>query len=310
MNGIKKTATVFLSTYNGEKYLKEQIDSILTQSEVFVHIIIRDDGSKDNTVNIIKEYEKKHGNIRGIFGENIGCGYSFLKMIYEEEYEDTDLYAFSDQDDIWDDDKLISASKLMDNSKKCFYYSAQNIVDENSKFIRYENCFERVSRYNIYSASMIGLSRGCTQVWNNAFHKTIVERKPNLKNILIHDTWLHYNSFFDCKQIYDPMPHMSYRQTRDNLIGADIGMGLIKNIRRKYNKFKYHNERLARIREKSAVEYEKFFSENYDSKLLMTAHYRENLFNRIYLMFSSKYNQGVSMNWRIYNTWAIIRGKL
>ena len=63
---------VLLSSYNGERYIREQIDSILRQKDVSVKILIRDDGSTDRTVEILREYEEKWNNIQVIYGKNIG----------------------------------------------------------------------------------------------------------------------------------------------------------------------------------------------------------------------------------------------
>lgn len=76
------SVAVLMSTYNGEKYLKEQIDSILAQKDVDVTLFIRDDGSSDNTIGICKEYVEKHKNIVLKTGENIGVGNSFMQLVY------------------------------------------------------------------------------------------------------------------------------------------------------------------------------------------------------------------------------------
>lgn len=92
-----------MSTYNGENYLKEQLDSIFNQKEVEINLFIRDDGSMDNTVDIVKEYMVKYPNkINLIEGNNIGFANSFYYLVkINPKYE---YYALSDQDDIWDDE--------------------------------------------------------------------------------------------------------------------------------------------------------------------------------------------------------------
>lgn len=73
-----KKVLILMSTYNGEKYLSEQIESLLNQTYKNIKILIRDDGSKDNTVNIVKEFQKNHDNITLIEGKNKGFIKSFL----------------------------------------------------------------------------------------------------------------------------------------------------------------------------------------------------------------------------------------
>ena len=99
---------VLMSTYNGEKYLREQVKSIFQQEQVKVSLYVRDDGSTDNTIKIINELQKEYDNIFLIKGENIGWRRSFRYLIdnVPTKYE---YYAFSDQDDFWLKRKLIRA---------------------------------------------------------------------------------------------------------------------------------------------------------------------------------------------------------
>lgn len=80
---------VIMSTYNGEKYISEQIDSILSQTGVEVELFIRDDGSKDNTVKIIEEYEQKHSNVHVDIGINLGFRQSFIQELLSVHLQST-----------------------------------------------------------------------------------------------------------------------------------------------------------------------------------------------------------------------------
>ena len=73
---------VAMSTYNGELYIKEQINSILQQKNVKVDLFIRDDGSKDKTLEILESYAKKWNNIHIVKGKNLGVGNSFMELLY------------------------------------------------------------------------------------------------------------------------------------------------------------------------------------------------------------------------------------
>lgn len=101
-----KSVQVVMSTYNGEKYLKEQIDSILSQEGVDVRLYIRDDGSSDRTTDILASYQE-HKNVKIEKGNNLGFAKSFLTAL--DECDEADYYAFSDQDDVWEKDKLSTA---------------------------------------------------------------------------------------------------------------------------------------------------------------------------------------------------------
>ena len=98
---------VLMSTYNGEKYLKEQIDSILAQKNVEVTIQVRDDGSTDGTIRILEEYQKC-GKLNWYSSTNMGPAKSFLDLVYNAPLK-YDYYAFCDQDDYWKEDKLYKA---------------------------------------------------------------------------------------------------------------------------------------------------------------------------------------------------------
>ena len=111
---MMKTVQILLSSYNGDKYINRQIDSILCQKDVEVHLLIRDDGSTDQTRQIIKKYEKKYPfNIKVVLGENIGWKKSFFTLL--KLAGDYDYYAFADQDDYWYEDKEISAIDVMES---------------------------------------------------------------------------------------------------------------------------------------------------------------------------------------------------
>ena len=102
----KKKIVVLLSTYNGEKYLQEQIDSILNQkSSHQIDLMVRDDGSSDGTIEILKFYEEQYpARVKVNFEKNIGYIHSFFELI--REAEGYDYYALSDQDDIWYPEKM------------------------------------------------------------------------------------------------------------------------------------------------------------------------------------------------------------
>ena len=95
---------ILLSTYNGEKYLSEQLDSLFSQAYNDFRIIGRDDGSSDKTKDILLEYKNKFNNKLDVYFENnVGPKNSFLELIKKSK---NDYVMFCDQDDIWFDNKL------------------------------------------------------------------------------------------------------------------------------------------------------------------------------------------------------------
>lgn len=307
MDTAGRSVLVFMSTYNGEKYIEEQINTILSQKNVHIRLLIRDDGSQDSTWDILKYYEGKYSNIRVVKGRNIGYAASFLTLIYDEQYEKADYYAFSDQDDIWDEDKMISGIHLMEGyGKPIFYYSAQRIVNKEGIYIRDEVCFQKVQRYSKYAASMVRLTRGCTQMWNNDFHEVLFIRRPKISEIFEHDNWVNLIAFWSADIVYDSIPHIGYRQTGDNAIGT---------YETKKDYLKYALKKSLAImgalnrREKAAKQFESVFhnSKNY---YLLTAHYRESLWKKMKLLFSKEYREGLSLKWKIFNVVLILSNRL
>jgi len=138
-----------MSTYNGEKYIREQMDSLLSQTYENIEIYVRDDGSKDDTVKILKEYEESSG-IHVIEGKNMGFSASFFEVLAAAE--DGDYWSFCDQDDIWFPEKVGLAVKWLDGQKKekpLLYYSLSEMFDESGKSLGIQEpprgslCFRR-----------------------------------------------------------------------------------------------------------------------------------------------------------------------
>ena len=210
---------ILLSTYNGEKYLVEQLDSLYNQSYKKFDILIRDDGSSDNTINIIKDYCQKHKNISYYEGNNIGPAKSFFDLInHSDKY---DYYALCDQDDVWFKDKLevaINTLKDNDNNIPLLYASKYTLTDEalnpiNSKVSSLYN-------YSDFPHSLIYNSApGCTFVFNKAARDKIVQYDINKQYYVIHDAIIHKVVAMFGKFILDNDSHMYYRQHNTNEIG-------------------------------------------------------------------------------------------
>lgn len=210
--------TVLLSTYNGEKFLREQIDSLLQQEGVNIQILARDDGSSDSTISILEEYANKYSNFNYYHNVNFGPAKSFLDLI--KNAPDTDYYALCDQDDYWDKDKLkiaITKLKELDETVPNLYYSNLRIVDENLTFYRLSHEGE-FSNPNKYSALTENLCTGCTAVFNRTAQILLKNHMP--KACTMHDTWIYILCKFLGNAVYDQEAHISYRQHGGNVVGA------------------------------------------------------------------------------------------
>lgn len=219
---MKKVA-VLMSTYNGEKYIREQITSILEQKGVQVTLFIRDDVSKDNTVNVIHDMQKQNSSIKLSAGKkNLNVGNSFMTLVYSvpDEY---DYYALADQDDIWLPDKLSEAILMLEDSGFSLYASNQENVDKNgiSMGLRYTDEKIHLTPESIISRNMLA---GCTMVFSLKVKQILSEkdRRPSaaLLRMRIHDVWIASVAAVMEGICYDERSFIQYRQHENNVVGS------------------------------------------------------------------------------------------
>lgn len=214
-----KKVQVLMSTYNGEQFLREQLNSILSQDYPNVNILIRDDGSKDKTVLILKEYCEKYSNINFYEGDNIGCWQSFMDLVKNSDIN-ADYFAFSDQDDIWDDCKIstaVFALEKMSPSIPLLYCSRLQPVGKNLEKIK-------VTIHNINFRPSFGnaiiqnICTGCTCVVNRIAIDMAINKIPTF--MVQHDWWFYLIATCYGEAYYDETSHILYRQHGNNEVGA------------------------------------------------------------------------------------------
>lgn len=219
---------VLLSTYNGEKYLSELLDSVMAQKDVLIDVLARDDGSKDKTVEILK----KNDRVQVYTGENLKPAKSFLDLILKADAS-YDYYALCDQDDVWKPDKVISAIEhIKDSNKPTLYSSAVEVVDRDLNFIR-KSFTDNSFKDPLYDILTYG-TPGCTFVFNKALMQKLKEYKPT--TISMHDSWISFVCLAVNGLFYsDHEAYILYRQHDANVLGAqrhslkDTLAGIIKN---------------------------------------------------------------------------------
>lgn len=237
----EKKVQVLMSTYNGTRYIREQLQSIYEQKGIEVNLLVRDDGSTDGTLQLLDE-ELQAGRLSWYSGNNLGPAYSFWDLL--QNAGDCDYYAFCDQDDVWDCDKLAVAANVMNNDgdKPAIYFCQTRLVDENLKEI--ENV--TISPLLTYGESlMYHFVTGCTMVINNAMRKELLLYKPSF--IRMHDIWV-YNvaQAIGASIHFDRMPHMSYRQHSANVVGQVNSVAFVwKNRWKRLKKNEHIRSRLA-----------------------------------------------------------------
>ncbi len=223
---MKKVA-ILLSTYNGEKYIKQQVESILNQTYEKITLIIRDDGSTDHTLEVLENIQHSNKTMKKIdllkdnWG-NLGYGRSFCKLImYAEDY---DYYAFCDQDDYWLEDKVESAIKKVGSidENSCVLYASNYYVCNKNLDIKgtYANNID-LFKLSLGQIFMEGQIAGFTLFFNNKLRKKAFLIK-NVEGIVSHDKWLSsVVRGLEQIYIYDSNPHAYYRRHEDTASSAN-----------------------------------------------------------------------------------------
>lgn len=210
---------IIMSTYNGEKYISEQIESIFSQKECNISLLIRDDGSTDSTVQVIKELSQKY-NIKLIQGENLKPAQSFLEALGNSD-DNVDYYAFSDQDDVWKENKIITAiNAIKEFDRPILYVSNLTAVDENKKILKDTILPSKISLD--YKDLLIRSSHlfGCTMVFNKELRDFVKIYTP--KKVIMHDLWLGLIAALKGKIVYDQNSYIYYRQHGNNHVGSQL----------------------------------------------------------------------------------------
>lgn len=215
-----KRVLVLMSTYNGEKYLREQLDSLFSQKDVDMTLLVRDDGSSDGTISVLEEYCIMYpSKIKIIRGANCGCKDSFFLLMKEavKSYPEYDYYAFSDQDDIWLDDKLISGVNALDKEKNPIklYYCDPQFVDEDLNTLDIKPI---PARNTLEESFILQPCIGCGMIFSPSVLKNGAKADSTMINI--HDAWIYRVTLaLGGTILKDRNPHILYRQHSSNVIG-------------------------------------------------------------------------------------------
>ena len=230
-----KKIDILMATYNGEKYLAEQLDSIINQTYHNWNLLIRDDNSTDRTLEIIQDYQKKDNRIKLLKDNegNLGIVKNFEELLKNSESE---FIMFSDQDDIWIENKLDVYLKTAEKIKiKGFLLHSDAILFDKNKSNILKDTF----------TSKKAINKGLENVLFNYFVQgaTILISKeiknfilPFPKEVYLHDRYIHLISELFFERIFVNEALIYYRQHGDNQIGA-------KNTIRELLSKRYFDER-------------------------------------------------------------------
>ena len=225
--------TVLLSTYNGSKFLQEQLNSLYEQTYPDIRILVRDDGSTDSTRSMLG-IEQSKGRVDILEGHNnLGPALSFFELLRSAASTATEYVAFCDQDDVWHPDKIahaVSALTGVTGSGPAMYCSRVEIVDEHLKHIGYT---EMPGKVGFGNALVENVAVGCTMVLNRKAINLICENLP--RKVLIHDWWCYLVTSCFGEVIFDEKANIKYRQHGNNTIG--LATNSVNRLGRKLRRF-------------------------------------------------------------------------
>ena len=221
-----------MSSYNGSSFIERQIKSIYNQKDVSINCFIRDDGSSDNTLQILTELQKEYANLSFTVGDNVGWEKSFLIAL--SLAPQADYYAFADQDDIWFDNKIINGlnqlAQYPDNEVVMFHC---NKISVNGDLTPLSHQIKRLSRpINRQNAVVQEYAQGCSIIFNNAAKNLLTRRLPIEK--IAHDFWVGLVCFMFGHVIYDCNPYFYHINYGNNASGEGH---LLKSWQKRWRMF-------------------------------------------------------------------------
>lgn len=263
---------ILLATYNGEKYIENQIESLENQTDKNFHIYISDDGSTDKTYNIIKSLELKYSNI-SVLEKHEQTKSSCNNFLYLLDNITADIFLFCDQDDLWHPDHVstlvneyLNLTKE-DRKKPICIHADLTVVDSNlnkleNSFFSYQQLPKTVSRYFYFIQNNV---TGCSMLINNELKKFVFHNpvflKEKLNDLLMHDSFFAAIANIFGKVIFVDKQIIDYRQHNGNVVGAKKVNSL------EYIRNKLHNLDKEKIMLKKYRIFTSFFLTYFDSLL-------------------------------------------
>ena len=209
---------VLLAAYNGERYLREQIDSVLAQEGDFdLRLRVRDDGSSDGTAAILREYRSRFPDrVEVLSGENIGYNACFFTLI--DSAADCDYCALCDQDDVWLPGKLQAAVTHLEKETRPALYAAPSRMTDADLNPR---GLTRLKKRPLTPANTLiqNICPGHNQVMNRAL-LALVQQPRDITQIYVYDLWIANLAALYGVILFDPEPRTLYRQHGNNELGT------------------------------------------------------------------------------------------
>lgn len=235
---------ILMSTYNGGKYIREQLDSLVNQTYKNIDVYIRDDGSSDDTVDIVKSYENDSFDgirfhlIEDEVKKNLGYPDCFWEIT--RKCGDAKYYSFCDQDDIWLPDKVERAVAMIQQEEaKCgedvpiMSFTSFDYCNQSMEFVRDNPLYEDMNNNMFAKGLYYTYAPGFTQVINRALFECIDADKLQGKK-LAHDIWCQWIASSCGKVLCDKGVFAHYR--RHDAAVTDANISNVKLIKRWWKK--------------------------------------------------------------------------
>jgi len=301
INLKNKKVAILLCTLQGEKYIEDQINSFLNQSYKNWTLYVSDDHSTDKTKEIVEKFQVMYGLEKIIrIGPRNGFAAHFIELTSNEKIK-ADYFAWSDQDDIWEQDKLDVAVKwlnLQPELKPVVFSSRTTLVDKNNMIIGISPLFKKPKTFR--NALVQNVGGGNTMVFNSAARE-LLNSVSLASNAVSHD-WLMYQVVTGCGGVFhnDSRPLVRYRQHENNAVGMNNSLGaklnrLVKIINGRYQIWNCKNiEIIKSIEQKLLKENQKILHDFYLAKSC------NSIKRLIHLKNSGVYRQGTAENIMLY----------
>lgn len=224
------TFEILLSTYNGERYLSPLLDSILGQTHSDFHLTVRDDGSSDDTMSILHQYSNAHPERITVLhdGKNLRYPDCFWELL--RQAPKADMYAYCDQDDVWDAEKLASCEALCSDKpmeEPLLYVHDYRICDADLNVTgEYHMLSHGYDPSNPCNQIYYVMTQGFTMILNEALRQRILQDPVDGKGIA-HDRWTFWCGFFAGEIVHDPSLLAYYRRHGESVTQTGKGVSIV-----------------------------------------------------------------------------------
>jgi glycosyltransferase involved in cell wall biosynthesis len=225
---------IMMGTCNGEKYLRDQLDSIAAQTHTNWRLVVSDDGSEDGTQKIVECWAGEIGSAKVLYrdGPQKGFAQNFLSMASDKTLQ-ADFYAFCDQDDVWEEEKLEAALMMMQrpnpSNQPLLYCGRTKYVNEQLIELGYSKVFNKPPGFK--NALVQCIAGGNTMVFNQRLKESIeISGSPP---VVSHDWWVYQLTCGSGGSVlFDTRPFTLYRQHASSAVGENVTLkAIIKRLR-------------------------------------------------------------------------------